>query len=151
MMVRIAAVPIVALALALSCSGTLPWLRGDLANHPAALVGEWVDVAKSSPLDSSFWILEPDGDDEGLRITRRSGDEGPGHQSRQHYGYWFVRASSNQPAELCVTRRPSRDAPSCTAFALGVDSATRPPRRVARLAAYAGSHHVGERMLVERR
>lgn len=149
MTVRRAAAPLVVLATA--CAGTLPWLRGDLANHPPALVGEWVDIEKSSPLDSSFWILGANGDDEGLRITRLRGDERAIHQSRQHYGYWFVRAPMNQPAELCVTKRPSRDAPSCTAFTLGVDSTTRPPRRFARLAAYAGTHHMGERLLVERR
>ena len=140
------------LVLAVACSGTLPWLRGDLANHPAALIGEWVDADKSSPQDSSFWILQPNGDDEGLRITRLpAGAGGAVHWSRQRYGYWFVRTPSNQQAELCVTRRPGRDAPSCTPFTLGVDGAVRPPRRFARLAAYAGSHHTGARLLVERR
>lgn len=137
--------------LALACSGTLPWLRGDLSNHPPTLVGEWVDVGKSSPTDSSFWILKANGDDESLRITHPAGDGGSVHRSRLHYGYWFVRGASSQQAELCVTRRPGRDAPSCTSFTLGVDSTMSPPRRVARLAAYAGAHHLGERLLLEYR
>lgn len=135
-----------------ACSGSLPWLRGDLANHPAVLVGQWVDVEKSTPGDSSFWVLRPDGEDDGLRIIRESPDTTP-RLSRSHYGYWYVRAggAGGEAKELCVTKRPSRDAPSCTAFRAGVDSAEDPPRRTIRLTSYAGAHHVGQRLLVERR
>jgi hypothetical protein len=135
---------------AVGCSGSLPWLRGDIVNHPAALVGEWVDVEKSSPTDSSVWLLEENGYDGGLRITY--GLEHPGMRdiSRRQYGYWYVR-HTNAGDELCVTRRPSRDAPSCTTFEASIDSSVAPPRRMIRLAAYAGQHHTGARVLVERR
>lgn len=133
-----------------ACSGSLPWVRGDLANHPAAVVGQWVDVEKSTPADSSFWVLEPNGDDDGVHIVRAAADETP-RQSRSHYGYWYVRARDSGAMELCVSRRPSRDAPSCTAFVAGIDSAEIPPRRTLRLVSYAGAHHVGQRLLVERR
>jgi hypothetical protein len=124
------------------------WPKGDVSNHPAAVVGEWVDVEKSSPRDSSFWVLRPNGDDEGLRITR--GPPEPEHSARRHYGYWFVRTSSGTET-LCVTRRPGREPPSCTPFETTIDSTVAPPRRVMKLHAYAGAHHMGQRVLVERR
>jgi hypothetical protein len=138
-------------AVLVACSGTrpLPWLRGDLVNHPATLVGEWVDVQKSSLRDTSIWVLAPNGDDGGMRITRDSTGDGKVHVARHHYGYWYVRAAGTG-AELCVTRRPGRDAPSCSAFEVVIDSGVVPPRRRIRIAAYAGAHHSGERILVQR-
>ena len=133
-----------------ACSGSLPWLRGDLANHPAALVGQWVDVEKSTPADSSFWVLEPNGDDDGIRILSGALGSIP-RQSRSRYGYWYVRATESSGNELCVSRRPSRDAPTCTRFVASFDSTETPPRRTLRLVSYSGAHHVGERLLVERR
>lgn len=144
----LATMPIAAAATA--CSGSLPWLRGDLANHPPAVIGQWVDVLKSSPADSSFWVLRPDGEDDGVRIIRDAPGAMP-RQSRSHYGYWYVRALGSGGHELCVSRRPSRDAPSCTPFVAGVDSIETPPRRTLRLASYTGAHHTGERLLIERR
>jgi hypothetical protein len=127
----------------------LPWLRGDVANHPVSLVGEWVDVEKSTPRDTSIWVLAPNGDDGGVRITRDSTRNGEAHVARQHYGYWYVRGAANA-TELCVTRRPGRDAPSCSPFQLAIDSSTVPVRRTIRLASYSGAHHSGERILVRR-
>jgi hypothetical protein len=136
--------------LATACS-SLPWWKRDFGNHPAALVGDWVDVEKSSPRDSSFWVLREDGDDDGLRITRTgSGNEAP-HVARQHFGYWYVHTASGGAETLCVTRRPGRDPAACTPVETTVDSTVAPPRRVVRLAAYAGAHHTGSRVLVERR
>ena len=131
----------------LGCSGALPWLHGDLANHPADLVGRWVDVQKTSSRDTSVWVLEPNGYDGGLRLTRDA--RGEPRLERQRYGYWYVRGRSDGTQEFCVNRRPGRDAPSCTAFTTLVDSSFAPPRRAIRLAAYAGSHHTSERILVE--
>jgi len=142
--------PALLVVAATDCSGTLPWLRGDLVNHPLAVVGQWVDVEKSTPADSSFWVLEPNGEDDGVRIFRDTPDATP-RQSRSHYGYWYVRAMHSGGDELCVSKRPSRDAPSCTAVVARVDSTQHPPRRTLRLASYAGAHHVGQRLLVERR
>lgn len=134
----------------LSCSGTLPWLRGDLTHHPTALVGEWVDVAKSSPRDSSLWVLKPNGYDGGIHITRDSiGDSAP-HTARRKYGYWYVRGHGALQ-EFCVNQRPGRDAPSCTRFTIETDSSVVPPRRIIRLSAYAGEHHTSQRVLVDRR
>ena len=143
-------IPALIVAAVTACSGSLPWLRGDLANHPPAVVGQWVDVQKSTPADSSFWVLRADGEDDGIRVIR----DGPGatpRQSRSHYGYLYVRALDSGGLELCVSKRPSRDAPSCTPFVAGIDSVETPPRRTLRLASYAGAHHTGERLLIERR
>lgn len=133
-----------------ACSGSLPWIRGDLANHPAAVVGEWVDVQKTTAMDSSIWVLESNGYDGGMRIRRDSFDENP-HVERQRYGYWYVHEETGRAPELCVNRRPGREAPSCTPFSTSIDSTVAPARRAIRLTAYAGAHHVGERVLVERR
>ena len=140
----------VGLLAARGCSGPLPWLRGDIVNHPASLVGEWVDVEKSSPTDSSIWLLDENGYDGGMRVTYDPEHGGAPQISRSQYGYWYVRRRGADE-ELCVTRRPSRDAPSCTAFETTADSSVAPPRRVVRLAAYAGAHHTSARLLVERR
>ena len=118
-------------------------------NHPALLVGHWVDVQKSTPTDSSIWILMPNGDDQGMRILRDSSGTGSPRIRHAHYGYWYVRRTSTGEPELCVTRRPGRDAPSCTPFVALVDSSISPPRRMIRLAAYSGSHHTSQRVLVE--
>jgi len=133
----------------LACSSSLPWLRSVFTNHPAALIGEWVDVAKSNPRDTSLWVLEPNGYDGGVRITREAGDA-EAHTATRKYGYWYVRGDGDTQ-EFCVTQRPSRDAPSCTRFRIGVDSSSVPPRRLIRLSAYAGEHHTSERVLVARR
>lgn len=135
---------------AVSCSATVPWSRSALANHPSAVVGEWVDVQKTSPGDSSIWVLEADGYDGGMRIRRDADNERP-RIERQRYGYWYVREDSRHAPELCINRRPAREAPSCTKFTTSIDSTAAPARRVIRLTAYAGAHHTGERMLVERK
>jgi hypothetical protein len=134
----------------LSCSGTLPWLRGDLTNHPPALIGQWVDLAKSSPSDTSVWVLEPNGYDGGIRITRDSLGDGAPHTVTRKYGYWYVRGAAASQ-EFCVNQRPGRNAPSCTRFTMETDSSVVPPRRIIRLSAYAGEHHTSERVLVDRR
>jgi len=135
---------------AAGCS-SLPWWKRDFGNHPAALVGDWVDVEKSSARDSSFWVLQPNGDDDGLRITRTGSDHEPPHVARQHYGYWYVHTTASGAETLCVTRRPGRDPASCTPVETTLDSSVAPPRRVVRLAAYVGAHHTAPRLFVERR
>ncbi|HKW48817.1 MAG TPA: hypothetical protein VJN70_15310 [Gemmatimonadaceae bacterium] len=141
----------VALVLAsISCSGSLPWSHGDLANHPAAVIGEWVDVQKTTPRDSSIWVLESNGYDGGMRIRRAPNDENP-HIERQRYGYWYVHEETGHAPELCVNRRPGREASACTTFSTSIDSTVVPARRAIRLTAYTGAHHTGERLLVERR
>lgn len=132
-----------------ACSGSLPWIHGDLVNHPAFVVGEWVDVQKTTAKDSSIWLLESNGYDGGMRIRRDSTNDKP-HVERQRYGYWYVHKEAGHAPELCVNRRPGREAPSCTTFATSIDSTVLPARRVIRLTAYSGTHHTGERLLVER-
>lgn len=134
----------------MACSRSIPWVGGDLVNHPAAVVGEWVDVQKTTPTDSSIWVLDANGYDGGLRIRRDSGSEHP-HIERQRYGYWYVHEETGRAPELCINRRPSREAPSCTTFSASLDSSVIPARRAMRLTSYVGAHHTGERLLVERR
>ena len=133
------------------CSGRLPWLHGEWVNHPTALIGQWVDVQKTTATDSSIWVLEPNGDDGGLRVRREANDSGSPHIERRRFGYWYVRGGSGHDQALCVNRHPGRDPSSCTTFESFVDSSFQPPRRAIRLTAYIGEHHTSERLLVERR
>ena len=142
---------LVALIAAAGCGGKLPWLRGEWVNHPAALVGQWVDVKKTSAADSSIWVLAPNGEDGGMRITHGSNDNGVAHVERRYYGYWYVRGEPGHDQALCVNRHPGRSPSSCTSFESMVDSTFAPPRRAIRLTAYTGEHHTGQRLLVERR
>src|SRR5258708_39022695 len=89
----------VVLALAVACVTTachLPVLGGgSMRNHPSALVGEWVDSAKTTPTDTSLWILEASGNDvsQHVRVEADSARRPSGAvvvvMSRpKHYGYW---------------------------------------------------------------
>ena len=83
----------------------------DVRNHPPLLVGEWVDVAKSTPADSSIWVLDARGNDDLLRVRRDS--RGVARVSRTRYGYWYATVDGGGTS-LCITRRPGRDPALCS-------------------------------------
>ena len=92
---------------------------GDVYNHPSTLVGTWVDSLKSTPTDSSFWILSDGGDDSARRVRRVARDSSA-RMERRHYGYWYVQGAMNDSLgrALCFTNRPGRSAPTCVPFHL---------------------------------
>ncbi len=117
---------------------------------PAA--GEWIDTHKSTPSDTMVWVLSPRGDDALLSVHLNA--DGTRDERRKHYGRWTASqvADSNGisvPA-LCFVRRPGRDAPSCDRYV--VDSVRIDGAFVRRLTVrgYAGQHHTGDRVLLER-
>ncbi len=113
---------------------------------PVAVAGQWVDVAKTAPGDTSIWVLAPDGADALLHV--RVGADGRARAERRYFGRWSLGTTADGAPALCFVRRPGRDAPSCAAFAL--DTAGTPRRRLV-LRGYAGQHHTGDRVLIERR
>ena len=127
----------------------LPFL-GATPRSPAS--GEWVDERKSTSTDTTVWVLAPDGDDALLIVHSDAG--GTRREQRQHYGRWsdgrVVDSAGASVSAICFVRRPGRDAPSCNRFT--IDSADVGGSVVRRLTVhgYAGAHHTGDRVLVER-
>ena len=119
------------------------------ATSPA---GEWVDVRRSTPTDTSVWVLTPGGSDELLTVHLDA--TGAPHVIRRLYGRWHdgrITGASGAPVTaLCFTRRPGRDARSCNPYVLDsvrIDGAMA--RRLS-VTGYAGTHTTGDRVLLER-
>lgn len=123
---------------------TLPGVADDSSAHDIG--GEWVDVAKTTPNDSSIWVLDDGGDDQTLRLMR----SGVGwRQSRHRYGRWRV-VHGGEGDKLCIVRRPGRDAWSCVHYRLDTLEVAGSPRRHLVLLGYVGEHQTTDRSLVER-
>lgn len=137
------------LCLTVACTGvrTAPTL--DVPDDSAAhdIAGEWVDVAKTTPNDSSIWVLANGGDDQSMRLERDNANRW--HESRHHYGRWRV-VHGDDADKLCVVRRPGRDALSCVRYRLDTVVVDGTHRRHLLLLGYAGEHHTTDRSLVER-
>ena len=119
------------------------------AAPPTAVVGEWVDVAKTVAGDTSVWILAPDGADALVRV--RVGADGRAHTERRYFGRWSLGSDTFGGRALCFVRRPGRDATSCATFTLDTLRASgAPPRRRLVLRGYAGQHHTSDRVLLAR-
>ena len=136
--------------LALGCATGI----GAAGSGASALVGEWVDVAKTTPRDSSIWVLQADGDDRLLRLRIVSDSVGADsmHRTEGHHARWFLRGLLSDTAgrSLCFAVRPGRFPASCAVFrmdTIDLDGSTR--RRIV-LLNYAGSHERLDRVLVER-
>lgn len=134
-----------ALILATSACASLPALGGsDFRNHPAALVGEWIDSVKTTPADTALWVLGPAGEDG----TRHRTADGAGRVV--HYGYWYLHGTIDTVTDrtLCFTNRPGRSAATCRAFDL--DSVVSPSGTRRRLVVhgYQGAHSIRDRVLL---
>lgn|GEM_PF-845518 len=134
-----------------ACSG-IAHLPSFGATPSSLATGEWIDEKKTTPTDTMVWVLAADGDDALLTIHL---DGGARQETRKHYGRWSEgrdndTSGANVPA-LCFVRRPGRDAPSCDPFT--VDSVQTQSGMLRRLTVrgYVGTHHSGDRVLVERR
>ncbi len=106
-------------------------------------------MAKTTPTDTSVWVLAENGDDELLHVS--VGSAGP-VTSRRHFGRWSLGASPSgrDGPSLCFVRRPGRDAPSCVDYTIdNLQVNARTVRRL-RLHSYVGEHHTGDRELLER-
>jgi hypothetical protein len=146
---------VAALALLLAGCQATRHLGAEFRQHPAVLVGEWVDVAKSSVTDTALWVLAADGDDRSQHLrapdSTKTGAPFVASEAR-HHGYWYLQGdlADTSGRALCFTKRPGRSAPGCVGFVL--DSASTPggvrPRLLVR--GYQGQHHTGDRVLLKR-
>ncbi len=119
------------------------------ASSPA---GQWVDLRKSTPTDTSVWVLSASGSDELLLVHLDAA--GGRHESRRRYGRWSdsrsTGASNELVTALCFTRRPGRDARSCDPYVLDSVRIDGAMARRLRVRGYAGTHTTGDRVLLER-
>ena len=122
--------------------------------RPAEISREWVDVEKSTPDDTTLWVLGPDGYDGVAHLQVSSDTAGVAHQSRTEtrYGSWYLDGTLGDSTHqaICFSRRIGRFGATCTAFVLDtiIRGAVPTPRLV--LHAYRGIHHTRDRLLVAR-
>ncbi len=120
----------------------------DDPHHPAALSGEWIDLAHTTATDSMFWVLAPNGDDGSLeiRVTDTKVTE-----KRRHYGRWSLEgALGAADSRLCFVHRPGRQGASCVEFRLERVTVDGRSWRHLFLRRYQGQHSTRDRELVER-
>jgi len=151
-----APVSVLVACLALACHPA-SFFGGGMRNHPAALVGQWVDSAKASPTDTSLWILDASGNDESQHVRL---DSNADHTTpaafvttrATHYGYWFFQGTLQDSTDraICFTNRPGRSAPTCRPFDLDSVSTARGMRRRLVVRGYQGEHETSNRILLER-
>lgn len=109
-----------ALALALVANAGCARLRlGPAGEHPDALVGLWVDSARTVPTDTSIWLLTARGEDISLRIRKPPVVPRPRVEERR-YGAWWLKGSLTEKASraICFTNRPGRSGWTCVPFDL---------------------------------
>ncbi|HXY30376.1 MAG TPA: hypothetical protein VEI06_06675 [Gemmatimonadaceae bacterium] len=136
--------------LAIGCATSI----GSHESGATELVGEWVDVAKTTPRDSMIWVLGAKGDDRLLRLRLATTSAGSDSVERTDdtYSRWYLqgRLDDTTGRALCFTKRPAHFGPTCYPFRMDtikVDGAMR--RRIVVLG-YAGRHHTTDRPLIER-
>jgi hypothetical protein len=130
-----------------------PALFGAMRQHPAELVGTWVDSVKTTDADTTLWILGASGDDAAQHVRRDTSDAGRFVvTAKRHYGYWFLEGAWSEPAHrtICFTNRPGRSAPSCAAFRLDSVPDGMTFRRRLVVYSYQGQHRITDRVLLER-
>ena len=119
-----------------------------LGPQPLELAGAWVDSAKSSPMDTSLWVLGVSGNDGSRRIIRAP--DGVISTTDHHYGYWFFKGKLDDPNDraICFTKRPGRSAPTCLPFSLDTVMSASGQRRRLIVRGYQGAHSTMDRVLI---
>ena len=137
-----ASLRLVLLPFASACAGH-GLLSGAVGAHPAELVGEWLDSAKTRSADTSVWVLTSTGEDQ-VRRVRSSGE-----RQAHHYGYWFMQGSLRSADHaICFTNRPGRSAPTCLPFDLDSVRTVGASRKRLVVRGYHGTHSTGDRVLL---
>ena len=120
--------------------------------RPSQIVGEWIDVAKTSPTDSSIWVLRPNGYDGSLRVRVVADSTGALHAQRKetHYGSWYFDGALGDAAHqaLCFSKRVGRFGATCISFSMDTIQTAAGPLPRLLLRGYAGEHHTSDRVLV---
>ncbi|CAN5217468.1 hypothetical protein BH09GEM1_BH09GEM1_14670 [soil metagenome] len=122
--------------------------------RPPDISREWVDVEKSTPDDTTLWVLGPDGYDGVAHLQLSSDPDGVAHQSRseKRYGSWYLDGTMGDSSRqaICVSRRIGRFGATCTAFVLDTIMTGSVPTPRLLLHAYRGIHHTRDRLLLAR-
>ena len=152
------ALALITACLAMACHPA-SFMGGSTRNHPSALVGRWVDSLKSTPTDTSLWILDASGNDASQHVRLEPDGERqlPAAAAfvttrAKRYGYWFFRGTLHDSADraICFTNRPGRSAPTCLPFDLDSVSTAAGVRRRLVVRAYQGEHRTSDRVLLAR-
>jgi hypothetical protein len=138
--------------MAVACAGHPLGSLGGYA-RPPQLVGEWVDLHKTTESDTSIWVLRPDGYDGILHVRVVQSPDGTHHveSNQTRHGSWYLDGTMSDSTHraLCFSRRLGRFGATCISFSADVDSGSARPRRL-RLFGYRGEHSTGTRELVPR-
>ena len=122
--------------------------------RPSDISREWVDVEKSTPDDTTLWVLGPDGYDGVAHLQRSTDSSGVARQSRQEtrYGSWYLGGTMGDTTQqaICFSRRIGRFGATCTAFVMDTVMSGSVPTPRLLLRAYRGLHHTRDRLLVAR-
>jgi hypothetical protein len=148
---RASARPVTLAALAVATvAGCTRLHLGSGNDHPRALVGLWVDSLKTSPTDTSIWLLTARGEDISLRI-RKPPVVPKARVEERHYGGWRMAGHLTDQAKraICFTHRPGRSGWTCLPFDL--DSAASGTGFVRRLEVYGykGRQSTSPRVFLE--
>ena len=122
--------------------------------RPPEISREWVDVEKSSPEDTTLWVLAPDGYDGVAHLVPSVDSSGVRRQSRREtrYGSWYLGGTMGDSTQqaICFSRRIGRFGATCTNFVLDTVMRESVPTPRLLLRAYRGSHHTRDRLLLAR-
>lgn len=122
--------------------------------QPSDITREWVEVDKSTPDDTTLWVLGAGGYDGVAHLQRSADSSGIARQLRneKRYGYWHFEGTLGDSAHqaICFSPRSGRMGATCTAFVMDtVLNALRPTPRLT-LRAYQGHHHTRDRVFLAR-
>lgn len=123
-------------------------------HQPRELSREWIDIDKSTPTDTTLWVLRADGYDGVAHLLSSPDSSGVSRVSRKEvrYGSWYLDGTMGDTTHeaLCISRRSGRIGATCTAFVLDtiMVGSVATPRLVLR--AYHGNTHVRDRHLLAR-
>jgi len=139
---------VIGLALA-GCASLRPF-----GTRPSALAGVWIDSTKTTPSDSSYWVLGSDGSDRTRRVERAmsQGSSQP-HVTEQDYGVWWLAGSLDDTVgrRLCIRRHGRSTPATCFSFTLDSTRSAAPPIRRLLLKDYRGNNSLRDRVLLEQR
>lgn len=120
--------------------------------RPPEVAREWVDVRKTTPTDTSLWVLGANGYDGSAHILVKIDSTGAVHVSRteRRYGGWYLKGTLGDTASqaICFSKRLGRFGATCDRFVLDTVSGSSVPRIT--LSGYRGEHSTSDRVLVAR-
>ena len=146
----------VMLALCASATGCAPLHLGPTHGYtrPSQLVGEWVDVANTSPSDSTIWVLRENGYFAHARLHLVSDSNGTSqlqHRETRDASWYFDGSFGNAAHQsICFSKRLGRFGSACYAFT--IDTLHEASTTITRLVihGYDGDNDTTARVLTSR-